>query len=44
MFNHDNLFADVFKGLYKNQFVAIKQLKEKNRAAQTFLKEASVMT
>ncbi|KAK3098941.1 hypothetical protein FSP39_024518, partial [Pinctada imbricata] len=37
-------FGDVYKGLYKNQFVAIKQLKDKNRAAQAFLKEASVMT
>lgn len=38
------LLADVYKGLYKNQFVAVKQLKDQDRAAQAFLKEASVMT
>ena len=37
-------FIDVYKGLYKNQFVAVKQLKDQDRAAQAFLKEASVMT
>lgn len=37
-------FGDVYKGLYKNQFVAVKQLKDQDRAAQASLKEASVMT
>ncbi|KAJ8304367.1 hypothetical protein KUTeg_017950 [Tegillarca granosa] len=36
-------FGDVYKGRYKDHQVAIKQLKDKN-SAQTFLKEASVMT
>ncbi|XP_036357369.1 tyrosine-protein kinase CSK isoform X5 [Octopus sinensis] len=37
-------FGDVYKGCYNQQLVAVKQLKDRNRAAQTFLKEASVMT
>lgn len=37
-------FGDVYKGKYKNQDVAIKELKDKERAGQAFLKEASVMT
>ena len=38
------LISDVYKGRYKNQDVAIKELKDKERAGQAFLKEASVMT
>ncbi|KAK7499721.1 hypothetical protein BaRGS_00009062 [Batillaria attramentaria] len=37
-------FGDVFKGTYKGQAVAIKQLKDKDRGEQSFLQEASVMT
>ncbi|XP_046546473.1 tyrosine-protein kinase CSK-like [Haliotis rubra] len=37
-------FGNVYKGMYKGQPVAIKQLKDKDKAEQTFLKEASVMT
>ncbi|VDH99108.1 c-src tyrosine kinase [Mytilus galloprovincialis] len=37
-------FGDVYKGTYRNQGVAIKELKDKERAGQAFLKEASVMT
>lgn len=37
-------FADVYKGTYRGKAVAVKQLKDRERAAQTFLKEASVMT
>ncbi|KAK6179069.1 hypothetical protein SNE40_011512 [Patella caerulea] len=37
-------FGEVFKGMYKGQVVAVKQLKDNNRAEQTFLTEASVMT
>ncbi|XP_071118990.1 tyrosine-protein kinase CSK-like isoform X1 [Haliotis cracherodii] len=37
-------FGNVYKGVYKGQAVAIKQLKDKDKAEQTFLKEASVMT
>lgn len=36
--------TDVYKGTYRNQGVAIKELKDKERAGQAFLKEASVMT
>ncbi|XP_060595161.1 tyrosine-protein kinase CSK-like isoform X3 [Ruditapes philippinarum] len=37
-------FGDVNKGLYKDKPVAIKKLKDDNRAAQSFLQEASLMT
>ncbi|XP_076443663.1 tyrosine-protein kinase CSK-like isoform X2 [Babylonia areolata] len=37
-------FGDVYKGMYKGQPVAIKQLKDKDRGEQSFLQEASVMT
>ncbi|XP_045156725.1 tyrosine-protein kinase CSK-like isoform X1 [Mercenaria mercenaria] len=37
-------FGDVHKGLYKGKAVAIKKLKDDNRAAQSFLREASLMT
>lgn len=37
-------FGDVYKGTYKGQSVAIKQLKDKDRGEQSFLQEASVMT
>ncbi|XP_025077024.1 tyrosine-protein kinase CSK-like isoform X2 [Pomacea canaliculata] len=37
-------FGDVYKGEYKGQPVAIKQLKDKDRGEQSFLQEASVMT
>jgi hypothetical protein len=33
-----------YKGTYRSQGVAIKELKDKERAGQAFLKEASVMT
>ena len=36
--------TDVHKGLYKDQPVAFKKLKDDNRAAQAFLQEASLMT
>lgn len=36
--------SDVHKGLYKDKPVAIKKLKDDNRAAQSFLQEASLMT
>ena len=36
--------TDVYKGKYKGQAVAIKQLKDKDRGEQSFLQEASVMT
>ena len=35
---------DVYKGTYKSQAVAIKELKDKDRGEQLFLQEASVMT
>ncbi|CAG5127528.1 unnamed protein product [Candidula unifasciata] len=37
-------FGDVYKGSYKGQPVAAKQLKDQDRGGQTFLQEASVMT
>ncbi|XP_076464986.1 tyrosine-protein kinase CSK-like [Babylonia areolata] len=37
-------FGEVYKGTYKQQAVAIKELKDKNRGEQAFLQEASVMT
>ncbi|KAL4228192.1 hypothetical protein ACF0H5_013626 [Mactra antiquata] len=37
-------FGDVHKGLYRDKPVAIKKLKDDNRAAQSFLQEASLMT
>ncbi|XP_052793363.1 tyrosine-protein kinase CSK-like isoform X2 [Mya arenaria] len=37
-------FGDVHKGLFKGGPVAIKKLKDDNRAAQAFLQEASLMT
>ncbi|KAL3866740.1 hypothetical protein ACJMK2_044019 [Sinanodonta woodiana] len=37
-------FGEVYKGVYQDIPVAIKSLKDKNRAAQQFLKEASFMT
>ncbi|XP_052283250.1 tyrosine-protein kinase CSK-like isoform X2 [Dreissena polymorpha] len=37
-------FGDVHKGLFKGEPVAIKKLKDDNRAAQAFLQEASLMT
>jgi hypothetical protein len=38
------LLSDVLLGEYKGQKVAIKSLKDDDRAAQQFLAEASVMT
>ncbi|XP_033120717.1 tyrosine-protein kinase CSK-like [Anneissia japonica] len=40
---HGN-FGDVLEGHYQGRKVAIKQLKDNTSAAQTFLKEASIMT
>ncbi|XP_071952478.1 tyrosine-protein kinase CSK-like [Antedon mediterranea] len=40
---HGN-FGDVLEGQYQGRKVAIKQLKDDTSAAQTFLKEASIMT
>ncbi|GFN92099.1 tyrosine-protein kinase [Plakobranchus ocellatus] len=37
-------FGDVYKGSYKGQAVAAKQLKDRDRGGQPFLQEASVMT
>lgn len=37
-------FGDVYKGSYKGQAVAAKQLKDRERGGQPFLQEASVMT
>ncbi|XP_067932204.1 tyrosine-protein kinase CSK-like isoform X2 [Watersipora subatra] len=37
-------FGDVYKGVYRGTPVAIKSLKEMTRAAQTFLREAQLMT
>lgn len=37
-------FGDVFEGQYKGQKVAVKSVKDKSKAAQAFLAEASVMT
>ena len=37
-------FGDVYEGQYKNSKVAIKSLKDTDKAAQAFLAEASVMT
>ncbi|XP_066925690.1 tyrosine-protein kinase CSK-like isoform X2 [Clytia hemisphaerica] len=37
-------FGEVFKGDYQGRAVAIKQLKDDTHAAQSFLREASVMT
>ncbi|KAL8615942.1 hypothetical protein ACOMHN_034618 [Nucella lapillus] len=37
-------FGEVYKGKYKTQAVAIKELKDKDRGEQAFLQEASVMT
>ena len=38
------LISEVLKGLYQGKPVAIKMLKDNNRAAQAFLREASLMT
>lgn len=37
-------FGDVYQGEYQNKKVAIKSLKDTDKAAQAFLAEASVMT
>ncbi|XP_012946794.1 tyrosine-protein kinase CSK isoform X2 [Aplysia californica] len=37
-------FGDVYKGTYRGQPVAAKQLKDRERGGQSFLQEASVMT
>ncbi|XP_039257430.1 tyrosine-protein kinase CSK-like [Styela clava] len=37
-------FGDVYEGTYKGQKVAVKSVKDKSKAAQAFLAEASVMT
>lgn len=37
-------FGDVYEGHYKGQKVAVKSVKDKSKAAQAFLAEASVMT
>lgn len=37
-------FGDVYEGKYKGQKVAVKSVKDKTKAAQAFLAEASVMT
>jgi len=37
-------FGDVYQGIYKGTKVAVKSLKDNNKAAQAFLAEASVMT
>lgn len=38
------MLIDVCEGQYLNKKVAIKQLKDNDKAAQAFLAEASVMT
>jgi len=38
------LLTEVWKGKYRGVMVAVKTLKEASRAAQTFLKEAQLMT
>ena len=37
-------FGDVYEGIYKDHKVAVKSLKDRTKAAQAFLAEASVMT
>uniref|UniRef100_H2YJW3 Tyrosine-protein kinase n=2 Tax=Ciona savignyi TaxID=51511 RepID=H2YJW3_CIOSA len=37
-------FGDVYEGTFKEQKVAVKSVKDRSKAAQTFLAEASVMT
>nr|XP_009861279.1 tyrosine-protein kinase CSK [Ciona intestinalis] len=37
-------FGDVYEGTYKDQKVAVKSVKDRSKAAQAFLAEASVMT
>ena len=37
------VFSDVMKGTYDGKMVAVKSLKDKTKAAQQFLDEASVM-
>ena len=37
-------FGDVYEGQFRGQKVAVKSVKDKSKAAQAFLAEASVMT
>ena len=37
-------FGDVYEGIFRGQKVAVKSVKDKSKAAQAFLAEASIMT
>ena len=37
-------FGDVYEGTFRGQKVAVKSLKDRSKAAQAFLAEASIMT
>ena len=37
-------FGDVYEGMFRGQKVAVKSVKDRSKAAQAFLAEASIMT